>query len=287
MSAPVVCGRTCGRRHTSVCLFCPERASAALVRCTVGAHGPPGPARYPAAVILDMVVCPAAPWLIDAVAPLLAADPAVPLAAVRQAAADLRTHADRILAVVPPSRTSTGGWVPAIPDDLGPSPYGRGLGPDQALAAVPPLPGAVWVARTLLGPGPLDALVVGSETDHPSAVLPPQLAASVAGPVRWGLLVLADGARCHGEDAPSARDDRSDDFEKRLATALGSGDPVVLGAWAEAERGLGAVLGSTAPALIDVVAALMAAAAHGPFEVDSRYAGAPFGVGHHLARWRR
>lgn len=270
-------------------------------------------------MIVGVAVCPAAPWLIDGVAPGLAVDPAVCTAAIRQAAADLRSRSQRILAVVPAARWSVEGWIPAIADDLGPSPYGPGPRADGSGTAdgavgsrrsTAPLPGALWVARTLLGPGPLDALVLPSqprdtqprdaqrrdaqpgdaqpgdtEPGDTATALPREVTASIGGPARWGLLVLADGARCHGDDAPSASDVGAYEFERRLAAALATGDPAVLGGWAAADRELGGALGATAPTLCGVSAALMTDPE--PFEVDSRYLGAPYGVGYHLACWRR
>lgn len=241
-------------------------------------------------MIVGVVVCPAAPWLIDAVAPTLATDPAVAAAAIRPEVTDLAARCDRILAVVPASRGSAEGWIPAVADDLGPSPYGRGADADAATgtdASTTPLPGAAWVARALLGDGPLDVLALPSVSRDAATPLPGQVIAIAGDAYRWGLLVLADGARCHGDDAPAARDARADNFERRLAGALATGDPEVLGRWVAAERELGDELGATAAVLLGVPAALLASAAPEPFRADGRYLCAPFGVGYHLASWRR
>lgn len=141
------------------------------------------------------------------------------------------------------------------------------------------------MARALLGSGPLAALVIPPEPADVMTPLPRAAATIASDPARWGVLVLADGARCHGDDAPMAPDARAQEFERRLAAVLATGDPAVLSGWAAAEQELGGALGATAGALLGVPAALVTDPE--PFEVESRYLGAPYGVGYHLACWSR
>lgn len=230
-------------------------------------------------MIVGVTVCPAAPWLIDAVAPALAGDPRVSAAAIREAATEIRSECDRMVAIVPGAPGDAGGGVPVLPDVLGPSPHERSSG---APGAEPPsLPAAVWVARALLGAGPLAAIVVPS--DGAAAALS-GLGADLD---RWGVLALADGARCHGDDAPAARDDRAAAFEQRLDEVLATGDPAALADWATIEGDLAGQLGASAGVVLGAVARPLARAHSSTFTAAARYLGAPFGVGYHLASWRR
>jgi len=98
---------------------------------------------------------------------------------------------------------------------------------------------------------------------------------------RTGLLVIADGSACHGDDAPGKRDDRAAGFDAALAGALAAGDPVALLS-ACADRELAAQLLST----VDPLALLALLTARRPPAVaDLQYAGAPLGVGYLVASW--
>jgi hypothetical protein len=101
---------------------------------------------------------------------------------------------------------------------------------------------------------------------------------------RTGLLVMADGAACHGEHAPGAEDPRSEGFDRDLVTALRSGDPARL---ADACRRLSEL----APALrADSLPALAAladlTAGNGPARAELLHYAAPFGVGYAVAAWQ-
>jgi len=99
---------------------------------------------------------------------------------------------------------------------------------------------------------------------------------------RVALLVIADGAACHGDDAPGRRDDRSTGFDAAISAALAAGSPAALSA-ACADRSLaGDLLASVEP--LDVLARL--AATGPPAAADVLFAGAPAGVGYWVASWR-
>ncbi len=99
---------------------------------------------------------------------------------------------------------------------------------------------------------------------------------------RVALLVIADGAACHGDDAPGRRDDRSTGFDAAVSAALAAGSPAELSA-ACADRSLAcALLASVGP--LDVLARL--AATGPPAMAELLYADAPVGVGYWVASWR-
>jgi len=112
--------------------------------------------------------------------------------------------------------------------------------------------------------------------------LPPELS-SAGGPDRVTMLVIADGAACHGDNAPGRRDDRSGAFDAAVARALAAGDPAAL---REACRDPGlpaqAVMASVGPLalLADLTGAVP------PDTAELLYSGAPFGVGYFVASWR-
>ena len=110
------------------------------------------------------------------------------------------------------------------------------------------------------------------------ATLGAELAAS---PVPTGLLLLADGAACHGPKAPRAEDSRAGAYEEAVNEALAAGDPAALGAL---DPELGAELGATGPELWPLLSAA-ATGAHWSGELLHR--GAPYGVGWSVAVWRR
>jgi len=97
---------------------------------------------------------------------------------------------------------------------------------------------------------------------------------------RVGLILVADGAACHGPKAPRAQDARAEPYDDGVWAALASGKPSRL---AEIDAGLGGELGSTGAQLWPLLAA--AAGADGIGEV--LWAGAPYGVGWAVASWRR
>ncbi len=114
-----------------------------------------------------------------------------------------------------------------------------------------------------------------------------ELATDVRGLVaddHTGVLVLADGATCHGAAASSAPDARAESFEQSLNAVLAAGDPARMSGWCRSNRTLGRWLGATAPRSLAVLAAL---AGGRRWEAAAQYLGAPFGVGYHVAAWWR
>ena len=98
-----------------------------------------------------------------------------------------------------------------------------------------------------------------------------------------GLILVADGAACHGPRAPRAQDARAQAYDAGVCAALASGQPSRL---AQIDADLGDELGATGSQVWPVlVAAADAADAEGIGEV--LWAGAPYGVGWAVASWRR
>lgn len=96
-----------------------------------------------------------------------------------------------------------------------------------------------------------------------------------------GLLIVGDGSAKHSERAPGYLDERAAGFDDQVAAALGAGDPDALAA-VDAE--LAAELWAAGRAPWHV----LAGAARGlPWRSELRYTGAPYGVGYHVAVWRR
>ena len=95
-----------------------------------------------------------------------------------------------------------------------------------------------------------------------------------------GLILVADGAACHGRKAPRAQDARAQAYDDGVGAALASGQPSRL---AQIDADLGDELGATGsqvwPALV--------AAAGGDGIGEVLWAGAPYGVGWAVASWRR
>ena len=97
---------------------------------------------------------------------------------------------------------------------------------------------------------------------------------------RIGLILVADGAACHGPKAPRAEDSRAPAYEDAVCEALASGQGARL---AQIDADLGRVLGATLP---EVWPALLAAA-DGDWIGELVWRGAPYGVGWTVAAWRR
>jgi hypothetical protein len=95
------------------------------------------------------------------------------------------------------------------------------------------------------------------------------------------LILLADGAACHGPKAPRAQDARAQEYDDGVCAALASGQP---GRLARLDADLGGELGASGPRVWPV---LVAAAADGEMVGDVLWAGAPYGVGWAVASWRR
>jgi len=97
---------------------------------------------------------------------------------------------------------------------------------------------------------------------------------------RIGLILVADGAACHGPKAPRAEDSRAPAYEDAVCAALASGQGVRL---ARIDADLGRELGATLPEVWPV----LLAAADGDWIGELAWRGAPYGVGWAVATWRR
>jgi hypothetical protein len=96
-----------------------------------------------------------------------------------------------------------------------------------------------------------------------------------------GLILVADGAACHGPRAPRAQDERAERYDERVCAALASGQP---GRLAEIDVKLGDELGASGSQVWPALAA--AAAEAGGWIGEVLWAGAPYGVGWAVASWR-
>jgi hypothetical protein len=97
---------------------------------------------------------------------------------------------------------------------------------------------------------------------------------------RVGLILVADGATCHGPKAHQAQDARAQAYDDGVCAALASGQ---MGRLARIDADLGAQLGATGPQVWPV----LLAAAGGDWIGEVLWAGAPYGVGWAVAAWRR
>jgi hypothetical protein len=98
-----------------------------------------------------------------------------------------------------------------------------------------------------------------------------------------GLILVADGAACHGPKAPRAQDPRAHTYDDAVWAALACGRP---GRLAQIDADLGDELGATGS---QVWPLLVAAAGAADVDVvgEVLWAGAPYGVGWAVASWRR
>ena len=94
------------------------------------------------------------------------------------------------------------------------------------------------------------------------------------------LILVADGAACHGPKAPRAEDSRAPAYEDAVCAALASGQGAHL---AQIDADLGRELGATLPQVWPV----LLAAADGEWIGELAWRGAPYGVGWAVAAWRR
>jgi hypothetical protein len=134
---------------------------------------------------------------------------------------------------------------------------------------------ALWnAARWVTTSGP-DAKALGERLGGPDA--------------RVGLILMADGAACHGPKAPRAQDARAEPYDEMVCAALASGQPAQLG---QVDQGLGDELGATGAALWPVLVAAAGTAGtelppENPYIAEVLWTGAPYGVGWTVASWRR
>jgi hypothetical protein len=94
------------------------------------------------------------------------------------------------------------------------------------------------------------------------------------------LILVADGAACHGPKAPLAEDGRAQAYDDGVCAALASGQP---GRLAQIDADLGGELGATGPEVWPV----LTVAAGGDMIGEVVWAGAPYGVGWAVASWRQ
>ena len=109
---------------------------------------------------------------------------------------------------------------------------------------------------------------------------------------RIALILVADGAACHGPKAPRAEDSRASGYDEEVCAALASGQQDRL---ARLDVDLGRELGATGPQVWPVL--LAASGGDGTGERhrvgadgwvgEVLWAGAPYGVGWAVAAWRR
>lgn len=99
-----------------------------------------------------------------------------------------------------------------------------------------------------------------------------------------GLLVVGDGAVTHTEKAPGHLDPRAGPFDRAVASILAAADPEGL---LDLDAGLAAELGAIGRAPWQVAAGAVAAAREARWHGELVYSGAPYGVGYHVALWRR
>ena len=102
------------------------------------------------------------------------------------------------------------------------------------------------------------------------------------------LILVADGAACHGPKAPRAQDERAQAYDDEVWSALASGQPARL---AKIDEALGDELSATGAQVWPVLAGA-AESASGVGEVpdwtgEVLWVGAPYGVGWAVASWRR
>jgi len=95
---------------------------------------------------------------------------------------------------------------------------------------------------------------------------------------RVALVLVADGAACHGPKAPRAEDSRAKAYDDEVCAALASGQP---GRLAQIDVDLAQELGASGPQVWPVL--FTAAGSDGIGEV--LWSGAPYGVGWAVATW--
>lgn len=97
--------------------------------------------------------------------------------------------------------------------------------------------------------------------------------------MRIAVILVADGALCHGPKAPRAEDPRAEAYDDEVCDVLASGK---LGRLAQIDADLGVELGASGPRVWPV----LFAAADGDGIGAVLWQGAPYGVGWAVAQWR-
>jgi len=132
--------------------------------------------------------------------------------------------------------------------------------------AVHPEHAALWASARWITTGGSDATALGEQLRGDGT--------------RIGLILVADGAACHGPKAPRAEDSRAPAYEEAVCAALASGQGARL---AQIDADLGRELGATLPQVWPV----LLAAADGEWIGELAWRGAPYGVGWAVAAWCR
>jgi hypothetical protein len=245
-------------------------------------------------MLIGAAVCPGAPFLIAGVADSLATTLRPVIMACRAAIRGLPA-ADSIVLLAAGGPTAGGAPFRELPVGalLAMTSIRRSdqRVPAISLPASPPrtAPGPAVTdpaVGTMVGAALLDdvscKLPVTAVEVVDSAAAASMLSAMTRSAERVALLVIADGAACHGDEAPGRRDDRSTGFDAAVRAALAAGSPVDLSA-ACADRPLAsALLASVEP--LDVLARLTASSP--PVVAELLYADAPAGVGYWVGGWR-
>ncbi len=235
---------------------------------------------YPPGVLSMIAVVPETPLLVPELATGATAETAQLRSAALAAAGELAALSAEWTVV----GADAGGRRSVGPDTRGTF---LGFGVDVVVGMSPDAAGDV-------DPGlPLPLLVAGwlaagrGVTLHGELVAPDlpaaecvALGAELAGAGR-ALLVVGDGSAKHSERAPGYLDERAAGFDDQAAEALGAADPDALAAL---DTDVAAELWAAGRAPWHV----LAGAARGPeWHGELRYTGAPYGVGYHVAVWRR
>jgi hypothetical protein len=245
-----------------------------------------------------VAVVPQPPLMVPQLTAGRAADSEPMRAACLEVAARLAAASDRWLVVAadPAGRRTVDqpvggtflGYGVDVPVALAPGVIGAPDLPGPEAAELPlPLLVAGWLrGRTAPGLGAVAELVSPGLATEECRRLGARLAGrSEAAGGRVGLLVVGDGATTHTEKAPGYLDERAGPFDAAVATALAEADPAGLLAL---DPGLATELGAVGRAPWQVLAgAAEHGAGRGRWIGELTYTGAPFGVGYHVALWRR
>lgn len=262
-------------------------------------RGRPHRRRYPAGVIVTAVVCPPAPLLVPGLADRLAGQAGDLRAACGAAVTALR-DAEHVVIISAVATAAAGGTM--LPGDLvtaagltrsdrpvvpplrlpGASPDGTVDGGDRDPAVGAGRQRPSIAVGTAVGAWLLTAAGITAPTG--ARQLADTIDVQLPGTGRTGLLVMADGAACHGEHAPGAPDPRSEAFDADLVTALRSGDPAALAAACDSLANLAPALRADSLPALAAMAALTVA--NGPARADVLHYSVPFGVGYPVAVWQ-
>ncbi len=250
-------------------------------------------------------MCPGAPFLLDGSAGALARQVPDLLVACRTAVGTLRDAEVILLVSTGRKRNAAGPSVTAVQP-----PQTRLLRPGTALRASGFVRSDRTPQRLLCLPGgeragdppaqvtdPAVGTVVGTFLLAQSAVEVPVTAVEITGSGaaaavalaavaddrhRAGLLVMADGAACHGESAPGRRNDAAGPFDGALARALADGDPDGLATACSDDEAARELLATVEP----LAALATLTRGHRPDRARVLYSGAPFGVGYLVSQWQ-